>query len=447
MATPSESVKRRKHLRRSLTLITVLLVLLVAALAGGSLWILQGMHGQSAHTEAARLVLSRGREIAAHLSAHVDEEDWEAFSRQVRALHSAERGLQYVSVSREGVVVFHEQTTGLHDGGVAPQEPPEPPGAIEMRRQLLDLGGEAVPVVVFSKRFAGADGASRVFEVAMRKETVEREERAATAALGSMFRLSLVTVVVSFGTCAVLVVWMMRREHARERQRREEEHLAFAGVLANGIVHDFRNPMSAMRLDVQMLNREVARGEECRNERVAELAKRVEHTVDRMDTVFQEFLYMSKPPSDERQPADLVALLRECVALLQPRLEAAEVSIDLDAPSQPVLVLAYQSGLQRALMNVIINAEQASPEGERVRILVLKGEREATVDIIDSGPGIPASERRRIFEMFVTSRPGGTGLGLFLAKTAIDRCGGMIKVLDATTGGSRFRVTLPLAEA
>jgi signal transduction histidine kinase len=279
----------------------------------------------------------------------------------------------------------------------------------------------------------------------MRKETVEREQRAATTAIGSMFQLSLITVIVSFSTCALLVVWMMRREVQRERQRREEEHLAFAGVMANGIVHDFRNPMSAMQLDVQMLNREVARGKECRHERVRELAERVENTVERMDKVFQEFLYMSKPPSDERDAVDLGACIRECVDLLAPRLEQADVSIDLDVPPQPVLVLAYLSGLQRALMNVIINAEQASKTGDQVRIRVLKSGRVATVDVIDSGPGVPAAQRKQIFEMFTTNRPGGTGLGLFLAKTAIERCGGSIKVADAGTGGSRFQITLPLA--
>ena len=445
---PARNVKtrRRGKFGSSLTAITASLVLLMAAFAAGTLWILSNMHGRSARTQATFTVARKGGEILAYLTDQAEGADWKALSQQVLALHCVEDGLQYVSVSRDGVTVFHEQTRGLghsappiySDTGALPQD-------ITMRRKLLDLGGEEVPVVVFSRQVQGEDGVPLEVEIAMRKETVEREQRAATTAVGSMFRLSLVAVIISFGFCAVLVVWMMRREVHRERQRREEEHLAFAGVMANGIVHDFRNPMSAMQLDVQMLNREVERGDDFRRERVGELAGRVEKTVERMDKVFQEFLYMSKPPSDERDAVDLGACVRECVSLLTPRLEQAKVAVELDIPPQPVLILAYLSGLQRALTNVIINAEQVSKEGDCIRIRVLKTAREATVDVIDSGPGVPASERKRIFEMFTSNRPGGTGLGLFLAKTAIERCGGSIKVADAGTGGSRFQITLPLA--
>ncbi len=438
--------RRKGKFRTSLTTITAFLVLLMALFAAVTLRILRNMHGQSARTQATFTVAQKGSEILAYLSDQAESADWKELSRQVLALHCVEEGLQYVSVSRDGVIVFHEQTRGLAiDNTASDPDTGELPADISMRRQLLDLGGEEVPVVVFNRQLWGGDGVPLEVEIAMRKETVEREQRAATTAIGSMFQLSLITVIVSFSTCALLVVWMMRREVQRERQRREEEHLAFAGVMANGIVHDFRNPMSAMQLDVQMLNREVARGKECRHERVRELAERVENTVERMDKVFQEFLYMSKPPSDERDAVDLGACIRECVDLLAPRLEQADVSIDLDVPPQPVLVLAYLSGLQRALMNVIINAEQASKTGDQVRIRVLKSGRVATVDVIDSGPGVPAAQRKQIFEMFTTNRPGGTGLGLFLAKTAIERCGGSIKVADAGTGGSRFQITLPLA--
>ncbi|MCE9615707.1 MAG: HAMP domain-containing histidine kinase [Lentisphaerae bacterium] len=408
------------------------------------------MHGQSAHTEAARHVLDKGSLVVTHLAdqpvvrgSAEETADWAAFAEQVRAMHALENGLQYVSVTKHGVTVFQKQTQGLADS--PPSEPPAGAGDIAISRRLLDLGGETVPVVVFTRHFIGEDGTAREVEVAVRKDTVVREEQATTDAIGSMFKLSLVTVLGCFGVCVVFVAWMMRREAGRERQRREEEHLAFAGVLANGIVHDFRNPMSAMRLDVQMLNREAAKGAECRLSRVSELSGRVQQILDRMDKVFQEFLYMSKPPSDQREATDLCANLRECATILRPRFEEAGVTLDLDLPPQPMPVLAYSSALQRAFMNVLTNAEQASPRGSAVRVRVLHLDHTVSVDIVDAGPGVPESERQRIFEMFYTTRPSGTGLGLFLARTAIERCGGTIRVLDAApSGGACFRITLPL---
>jgi signal transduction histidine kinase len=291
-------MKRRRSLRISLTLMTAALVLLVAALAGTSLWVLRRLHRQLAHEAAAQSVLAEGRRIAVQLGAEPavtgvgpGAGNWEAFSRQVRLMHTVQNGLQYVSVMRDGATVFLEQTTALDGSSPAPSSGLATNLDVRMTRRLLKVGREDVPVVVFGTEIPGADGKPSVLEVALRKDTVEREEQAAATAIASMFRVSLATVIVSFAACLVLVAWMMRREVAREKQRREEEHLAFAGVMANGIVHDFRNPMSSLRLDVQMMQKEAARGGDCRLDRIGDLAGRVRSTLDRMDKVFQEFFY------------------------------------------------------------------------------------------------------------------------------------------------------------
>jgi signal transduction histidine kinase len=257
-----------------------------------------------------------------------------------------------------------------------------------------------------------------------------------------MFQLSLVTIAAAFAVCLVIVIWMMYREARRERLRREEEHLAFAGVMANGIVHDFRNPMSSMRLDAQMLDREISRGEGCRPVRLSELAGRIRNTIDRLDNVFQEFLYVSKPPSTQRERVDLKACVRECLAMLRPRLNEAGVQAEAEMPADDVFVSGYQSSLQRALINVVINAEQFSARGSRITVRISREEKEAFVDVLDRGPGIPQSDRQRVFEMFYSSRPGGTGLGLFLARAAVERCGGKIKALNNPEGGACIRITL-----
>jgi signal transduction histidine kinase len=415
------------------------------------------MHGRLAHVEAARSVLNRGRTLVTHLAGQPvvrgeagRPEDWQHFSRQVGSIHAVENGLQYVSVLKDGVTVFHEQTTALEETGAAAEvsPPAENRGMdVRMTRKLLRVGDRTVPVVVFAARFLGDDGKLGLVEIALRKERVDLEESSAADAITAMFRVSLATVIVSFGICVLLVVWMMRRESRREQQRRDEEHLAFAGVLANGIVHDFRNPMSSMRLDVQMLNKEVARGESCRAGRVAELAARIQNTIDRLDKVFKEFLYVSKPPSDERESLDLADCINECIAMLEPRLAQAEVRVKLDLPYDGLQVLAYQASLQRALMNVITNAEQFSRPGEAVTVKAHRAGRHARIDVIDSGPGVPGSDRHRVFDMFVSSRPGGTGLGLFLARTAIERCGGSIEIVDTREEGACFRIVLPLANS
>jgi signal transduction histidine kinase len=109
-------------------------------------------------------------------------------------------------------------------------------------------------------------------------------------------------------------------------------------------------------------------------------------------------------------------------------------------------VMAFESSLQRALLNVLTNAEQFSKPGGEVRVVATRADGHAVVDVLDNGPGIPPADRARIFDLFVTTRPEGTGLGLYLAKTAVERCGGTIRAGERPGGGSCFRITVPLAE-
>ncbi len=445
---------QRRRINHPLTLITALLVILIAGLAGSTLVLLRRMHGRSAHTAAAETVIRQGQAMVSRLSAQPSvtstddgETDWSEFSRLISNLYSIEDGLQYVSVTRNDVVVFHEQTR-LLDGSQSTETMPAPPpaGTVDMRREVLHVGEDVIPVVVFTTALKGPGAGRTSVSVALRKDTVNREEQAAETAMTSMFRLTLLTVVISFAICVILVVWMMRREVKREALRREEEHLAFSGMLANGIVHDFRNPMSSMRLDVQMLHREAERGSDARLERVSRLSDRVRKTLDRMDKVFQEFLYVSRPDRDERTRIDLVMCIRDSLEMLAPRFEQAHVTHRVNASSESIKILAYEGSLRRALVNILTNAEQFSPEGETVDIEVQASDDTAIIEVSDRGPGVPRHKRKDVFDMFVTERPEGTGLGLFLAKAAIERSGGTIELADSKDGqGTRVRIRLPLA--
>jgi signal transduction histidine kinase len=316
---------------------------------------------------------------------------------------------------------------------------------LAMDRKLLTVGSESVPVVTFTANFKGQDGTDKSVEVALKKDTVQRGEVSLTGLIKSMFRLSLLTIVVSFSICLLLVVLMMHREVVREKQRREEEHLVFAGVLADGIVHDFRNPMSSMQLDVQLLQKEFAQKADSQNARLTGLMDRILRTLGRMDKVFQEFFYLSKPGKDTEERFDLASCIRECLNILSPGLEQAGIKAELQLPGRPLEVRASQTFLRRAIVNLITNAKQFSKSGDTIRIHLSDSGQNAIVDVIDNGPGVPAVERKRIFDMFVTTRPGGIGLGLFLARTAVENSGGTIKVVDRPEGGACFRITLPLA--
>lgn len=445
---------KNAHFRSSLMMITTLVVILIAILSAAALWYLHDMQYRSAHATAAMSVMDKGALLAKHLAgesvvkeAGVGSEDWSGFSRQIRSLCAMDDDLQYVSVMKDGITVFHEQRDSIiasEEGLKSNAVPPDL--SVGLSRELLGIGNEVMPVVVFSTWFTDNDGVDRTIEVALKRGAVQREEMASADAIVSMFKVSLLTVIISFGVCVLLIIWMIRRENVRESKRRQEEHLAFAGVMANGIVHDFRNPMSALRLDVQMLNKEANKqGDACDLDRLKELSERARITIDRMDKVFQEFLYISGPSRDKREKSDLTACLKDCVTLMKPRIEQAGQTLDIEFGTEKIEVLAYQLSLNRVLLNVIGNAEHFAGKGGMIRVLVSKMKDEAVIDVMDNGPGISEDDLSRVFDMFFSTRPDGTGLGLFLAKTAVEKSGGTIKAMNRPEGGAWFRITLQVA--
>jgi signal transduction histidine kinase len=434
---------------RSLLPMTSLLVALTALLAGAVLWLVHEAQRETAHYDATRTVLAHGQRLVelmasnpAVTNADVTPQTWEWLSRVIDAAQSAESGVEYVTIARKGVVVFHRQTSALDTGVDAARAQAAPPGRTHLAQKRLMIGGLSVPVAVLSRQLA-SDGDPVVVEVAVRRDAVGRREACAATAIAAMFRVALATVAVAVLLCMTLLVWMIRRERKHQLRRRREEHLAFSGVLANGIAHDFRNPMSSLRLDAQMIEKEISRPDGSRSDRVAELASRIKGTLDRMDKVFQEFLYLSRPAGDRREVVDLRQVVRECMEVMAPRFEYARVTVSASLPDVPLPVPVYAASLKRALINIITNAEQFAGEGGTVTLAATGQGHTAQLDIADSGPGIPKEHRDRVFEMFYSTRPEGTGLGLFLARSAIERSGGTVEAVDAGTGAC-IRIVLPM---
>jgi len=438
-----------------MTLLTVALVLLIATAAGAALWMLHLVYHRSAQFSAARSVRETARlittEIANHPAARSsgdDKTDWRDFSRLIRSFHKIEGGLQEVSVAHEGVIVFQEQVGAFENAGVpspVAAQPPADPADVRIGRELLVAGNRTLPLITFMSDVPCADGKTNRIKIGIKRDAVLRQQSTPAGVMTDMFRVSLAVVVAAFSVCAALVVWMMRRDAAVEKKRRLMEHLTFAGTLANGIAHDFRNPMSSLRLDVQMLRKEAARETGAiSTPRIVELSARAIGTIDRMDKVFQEFLFLSKPSAAANERIGLDVCIRDCTDLLASRFEQAGVKLSLEPAGEGVAVVCSPSALKRALVNVLTNALQFSTAGGEVTVRAFANRGNAVIEVLDHGPGIPPADMKRVFEMFVSGRPGGTGLGLALARTAVENCGGSIEAENRAGGGACFRISLPL---
>ena len=441
-------MRKRSH-QLPLAVSAAVLISLIAVMAVVNLVYMRRLYeGRVVQLPAEVAVVTHGRALVQELAARdvvqdsvVDTDQWQEFGRYVDTLYEVDDSLQFVSLQQGNEVLFERQRTALAGGA---QEEAPVLGPVKHAKGMVVISGSNTPVVMFTTQVASDSGAWRSVQIGIRKEFVDDRQAAAKEALLAMFRVSALTTVLSFGLTLGLLAWMLRRDVRRQRKSADEEHLTFAGVMADGIVHDLRNPMSSLRLDVQMIGREIAKGDDLREDRVQELTERARTTLDRMDAVFGEFLYMSKPGGADPQDVDLRSLLTDCVDLLRAHFEREEITLSLELPAMPMPVRLRPVETKRALVNILTNARQVSSSGDKVEVHLAEVTGRAVIDILDEGPGLPKGDPEKIFKMFESGRPGGTGIGLALARTAIESNDGRIHALDRTPKGARFQISFNL---
>ena len=232
-----------------------------------------------------------------------------------------------------------------------------------------------------------------------------------------------------------------RRELARRAQRAEK--LAAVGTLAAGLSHEIKNPLNAAALQLTVLERRLKRLPNATAELLEPLAL-VQSEIKRLAGFLDEFLQFARPREIARADVDVAALVRDAVEFLRPQAAAAQLTLEADVAPLPLLS-ADAAKLRQSLINLVLNAIQATPPGGSVR--VVGGVEEACVCLCvdDSGPGVSEAVRSRIFEPFFTTKDAGSGLGLPLVHSIVQQHGGTIAVETSPAGGARFRVRLPIA--
>lgn len=243
----------------------------------------------------------------------------------------------------------------------------------------------------------------------------------------------------------IVEVWRdISERRAAEARLAESHRLASLGLLASGFSHEMNTPLATVMTCVDGIARELRR-----DQAAIDLGRVVEHTSTareqllRCRAVTQHFLRMARGGESGGTIVDVGATVDAVIRLAAPTARARGVTIETTSPGAGTCrVVADEMDLQHAVINVLLNAVQASRDGGTVRVRVQGGDRIA-VHVDDDGPGIAAEQRDRIFEPFFSLRPGGTGLGLFVSLNGVRKWGGDIRVDSAPGRGSTFTITLP----
>jgi signal transduction histidine kinase len=211
----------------------------------------------------------------------------------------------------------------------------------------------------------------------------------------------------------------------------ESEKLAVTGTLAASVAHDIRNILSSLSLELDMAD-----------ENPREALTYVRTQLDRFNVLSHRLLSYAKPRGFARQPVNMHVTLQNVLSLLSGQLRVSQVCVEtrLDCPCPEV---AGEPGrLEHVFVNIIVNALQAMGGGGSIRLESACRNRHVTIDVIDSGPGIPPALRDRLFEPFITSRQDGFGLGLYSCRQIVEDHQGHIELVPSERG-AHFRISIP----
>ncbi|WP_200348317.1 PAS domain-containing protein [Halochromatium glycolicum] len=231
-----------------------------------------------------------------------------------------------------------------------------------------------------------------------------------------------------------------RREFEKQLQRSQK--LAALGVMAGGIAHEVRGPLSTCYSAVQFLE-EAGLDEELREQCI----EKIRGSVLKASYIIENLLRFARPAADDEMvETDLCQLLQETVDLVANQAKVQQVRLSLNRPPCPLPLRAVPNLLQQMFLNMFLNAINAMPDGGELRVDVHPDDDQVCVDIVDTGIGIAEQDLPKIFDPFhtATKGPEAVGLGLSICHSIARRHLGTIHVTSELGKGSTFRVELPI---
>jgi signal transduction histidine kinase len=233
-----------------------------------------------------------------------------------------------------------------------------------------------------------------------------------------------------------------------ESQELVERHekLASLGVLAAGVAHEIRNPLTAIKARLFTQQKALASGSPERRD-----AEFIGTEIDRLEKIVSDFLRFARPVEPERVPLSPANLLHHVRQLMAPQLSASSIDLTVERVVE-TRVLADPELLKQVIINLVQNAAEALAKGGTIKLraeesrIALHGQmREVVIiEVEDNGIGIQPEVHKRLFDPFFTTKASGTGLGLSIVARIIEKHGGALRFQTAVNRGTTFGIVLPV---
>jgi len=224
-----------------------------------------------------------------------------------------------------------------------------------------------------------------------------------------------------------------------EAARRRAERLAYFEMLASGIAHEIKNPLVSIKTFAQLLPR---RRHEHRF--IEEFGRIADREIARMEQLLERLRRLSRPGGRPHQPLDVRGPLQDALESLQAALAEKDIRVAASLGAEPLTVLGDHNDLEALFLNLLLNAQEATPPGGTLTVELTRTAVAATITVVDTGPGIPPDLLERIFDPFFTTKARGSGLGLALCAGIAQSHRATLQAANPPAGGAAFTIEFPL---
>jgi signal transduction histidine kinase len=293
------------------------------------------------------------------------------------------------------------------------------------------------------------DERSAELRIGMRLDEVQRGERRTLVRIAAGLSAALALTIVALAFVSLRQRYgELSAEHARAQDAlRRRDRLAAMGELASTVAHEVRNPLNAIAMSAQRLAREYPRPDDPSDrEELDDLLGVIQRESSRINQTVQQFLDYARPRRLDRQVVTIAPWLDEIAQSMAAIAAVRGVHIVRRAPAA-LEASIDPTQLREAIDNLLRNAVEASADGRTVTVDARADGGGVAITVADEGAGIDAATLPRIFDLYFTTRPEGTGIGLAVAQQIVASHGGTIEVDSEPGRGTRMRVRIPANEA
>jgi signal transduction histidine kinase len=376
-----------------------------------------GREGEGAEREDLLLIIARDKDLQDYLGDQV---------------RTSELIARVEIKDSRGVTIFRA-------AGEPAAGNPELQGSTGLTLPPLETGGTDDASVV-SERI-GELGTLQVFpsETAMR-ERAEALRQALVSQTAWIAVVSFLVLVLAY----ILISLLIARGRRLEEQAREADRLAYVGTLAAGLAHEIRSPLNSLNLNLQMLEEDF--GPPARSSSDVRLFQITRQEIRRLERLVSDFLLYAKPRRPQRVTVPAVELLERVRDVLAGEVRARGARCRVEDKSAGALVQVDLEQMTQLVLNLANNALAATEESGRAPEIVLRaGQRPGKVvlEVEDNGVGIPEADQEKIFEVFYSTKKGGTGLGLAVVQRIAQTHDATLDLVSQPGEGTTVSVTLP----